>query len=556
MCRDDLGQMPAFPDCERMQLTIFATKGNSMSKQQKFFSRTPIAAAVLAVSAATFTLDAEAALYFLREVKGPVTVTGTGATAKYSFSIQMRVINDDNIPATGTPPAAVAIQIADAIKASFPSAIQNSVIVSNLQILPEDVGCDSTAYNCMTPTGAKKPTPFTTVTDLTLNSGFKGVATGTDKGDEIFATGQKLDPYSVVTVRYDVEFVPGASKGPFTSSATLNGGQSDDATFIMPADKGVRQSECPTGTVPSNINLVSNGTFANGQGKDSKGDAIKVTPGGQIAGSFKSDYQYAGDDTYADYNQISITTGKRITINELSHFQYPFPGAKKNGDVPAIGDAPGYLLGAGPKPATKTGELSLGADSAIWMESVTGLDTGATYQFEAWVSNPAPVKEVSGTGGADPEVVLVADADKSQKVTLTEETGTDSWQQILMTVKPSKTSMNLEIRNERVLDTTKGENFDLFAVTAIGLRKCVAPDDVDKVDTGSGSSGGTGDSDDNSGGSNTGGGSGSDTGTGGSTGGTDSSGSGTSAPKKGGGGGALGFALAGMGLIGLRRRRL
>ena len=543
-----------------MQLTIFATKGNSMSKQQKFFSRTPIAAAVLAASAATFTLDAEAALHFLREVKGPVTVTGTGADKSYSFYIQMRVINDELIPKTDDAPADVPIQITDAIKdAESFASVKATMTVEPPETLPDAVGCEpnpSKGIECDMTTGTTpKPVDYNTARPA-VNDAFSGTGTGA----KIFRDNVTLAPYSAVTVRYKVTIKPDANKGPFTSSGTLNPegeNKSDSATFIMPADKGVRQSQCPEGTVPSNINLVSKGTFEKGHGKDvSTGDAITVNPGGQIAGAFKSDYRYAGDDAYADYNEITIATNKRVAVNELSNFQYPFPGAKKNGDIPGVGDAPGYLLGAGPKPATKPGELNLDGNSAIWMESVTGLDTNATYQFEAWVSNPAPVEEVIGTGGADPRIVLVADGTESAEVRLREEIKTDSWQQVLMKVEPSKTTLDLQIRNKRVLDTAKEENYDLFAVTAIGLRKCVAPDDVDKVDTGSGSSGGTGDSDDSSGGSNTGGGSGSDTGTGGSTGGTDSSGSGTSAPKKGGGGGALGFALAGMGLIGLRRRRL
>ncbi len=532
--------MPTFLDRERMQLTIFATKGNSMSKQLKFFSRTPIAAAVLAVSAATFTLDAEAALHFLREVKGPVAVTGAGATAKYSFSIQMRVINDDNIPATGTSPSPVAIQIVDAIKASFPSAIQNSVVVSNLRILSEDVGCDSTTYECMIPTGAKTPTPFTPVTDLTLNSGFKGVTTGTDKGDEIFATGQKLDPYSVVTVRYDVEFAPGAETGPFNLPATMNG-KEEQATFILPAAPSNHASVCPPGTVPNTVNLVKNGDFATPYGKaltlDDDGNPTPLAPDTDIA-SFKSDFRFAGDNAYPHYKEISLITeipetdispgASNIVIRGFTHFQYPFPGAKEDGDIPAVPGAKGYLLGAG---------AGVDGKGGIWKQTVTGLNGNENYQFEAWVSNPAPV----GADGDDPKISLKVGTDTSDEFVLDEDTPTDAWHQISLLVNPNgRTSLDLAVVNS---NADEG-NYNLHAVTAIALRRCVDPDDLGKADPGDGTNGDAKDSDDNAGGSNSGGGTGSDAGSDGATADTGS----------GGGGGALGFALAGMGLIGLRRR--
>lgn len=503
-----------------MQLTIFATKGNSMSKQQKFFSITPIAAGVLAVTATTFSISAQAELQFYREAKGPVTVTN----GTYSFFIQQRIINDDPEPKTGTY-TPIEVQIEDAIKQSFPDAIRGTVVVSDLQIVAEDV-LDTVAST------KTKPVYFTTLNLDVNDDDFAGTGATATK---IFETKQEMGAHSAVTVSYKVSFKPGAETGPFRSTSTLTpGGKTGEALFVIPAKPGQRQSACPTGTVPSNINLVKNGDFSTLHGDSDK----KLAPGQLIAGSFTSDYSYVGDNSYANYNEISVAD--KLYASDINYVQYPFPGAVKNGDVPAVAAAKGFIVGAG---GSATGKK-------IWKQTVSGLDVNANYQLEAWASNAAP----AGAGTPDisePNIGIQAGS-YIEKKKLPIETSTDDWHQLKVLVTPASASMDLSVAN---FNATTGGDYNLFAVTGIALRKCVAPDDVDKVDTGSGSSGGTGGSDDNTGGSNTGGGTGTDTGTGGSTGGTDSSGNDAPATSSGGGGGALGFALAGMGLIGLRRRR-
>ncbi len=520
-----------------------------MSKQQQFFSRTPIAAAVLAVSAATFTVDAEAALHFVRGVTGPITATGTGAETKYSFSVKMLVINDEAKPETGDRPK-TKIQITDELKTSFPADIRDSVVVSNLRTLGEDVVC-SAPYSCMQPDDADTPTPFETITYLSLNTGFNGGGTGTNT-DKIFAADQELPAYSAVVVSYDVEFVPGAETGPFDLPATMNGTQKQ-AKFILPAAPSDHASVCPTGTVPNTVNLVENGDFATPYGKaltlDDDGNPTPLAPDTDIA-SFKSDFQFAGDNAYPQYKQISLITeipatddsagASNIVIRGSTHFQYPFPGAKEDGDIPAVSAAKGYLLGAG---------AGVDGKGGIWKQTVTGLNGKANYQLEAWVSNPAPV----GVDGDDPKISLKAGTATSDEMTLVEDTGTDTWHQISMLVNPNgQTSLDLAVVNSNMDEG----NYNLHAVTAIALRKCVDPDDLGKADTGDDAHGDTENSDDHTDDSNTGGGTGNDAGSDGATGGTDSSGGDAPATSSGGGGGgALGFALVGMGLIGLRRRR-
>ena len=505
-----------------------------MAKQQKFFSLTPVAAALLAVSTTTFSIDADAALQFLREVKGPVTVTGTGADKSYSFYIQMRIINDDLIPETGDAPAAVPIQVTDAIKdADSFASIKETMSIEGLETLPDAVGCESKCAETA-------DTPPRKVGYNTARPAVNGAFSGTGAGAAIFPTGTTLAPYSAVTVRYKVTITPGADLGPYVSTASLNGTQDDDAKFFIPAAPKARVSVCPEGTVPNSINIVNNGGFDERHGplaKDKDGKTIPLAPGTEIAKAFSSDFNFVGDNAYPPYKAISLVTEipktettpgvSAIFVTEGNHFQYPFPGALKDGDIPAVDPAKGYLLGAGQ-----------GVDGpVIWKQKITGFDPEAFYQFEAWVSNPAP----PDIDGDDAIIKLTAGTTTSEEVTLVEETNNDAWTQISVRVAPTGTELDLSISNGNVAEG----NFNLFAVTGIGFLKCVDPNDKGKEAGGASTSGGTS----TTGGTTTGGGA--------TTGGTTTTG-GTSTEgttSGGGGGGALGLALGLFGIAGLRRRR-
>ncbi len=530
-----------------------------MLNNRSKFSLTPIAAGVIAITSLSFGTAAEAEVKLLsRVVNGPISVTGQGDTAAYEFLIQTQVVNTDLD--TGTPaPVPASIQLADPLKNIEDTATSTTIeVISGPMVVPGvTVPC---VEGCKTTTDGKK-IDYNTQGSADFNSGFTGAKSGT--GAEVFAATAKINPYSSLTFMYKVRFKPGTKESPFLFPVSLGGTQT--AVFFLPEESADRLNVCPAGKVPSNaINLVKNGNFTIPQGNN----PATVDPGGQIAGTFKSDFKYEGDNNdFTSYNHISMATGNTITAKDISQFQYPFPGTKKDGDLPAVAAASGYLRGAGPKPAEKTGEFGLANPSAAWIQTVTGLDPNATYQFEAWISNLAPIKE-AGVVGEDPEIVLVAGSNESTVKKLYEDSKTDKWHPIAMAVeKPTQSSLKLEIKNKHVLGTNPDDpadpdnageaNYNLFAVTAIGFRKCVDPADVDKKETapGGNTGGGSPGGGAGNGNGNPGGPSGNAPGNNGQGGtGDPANGSGTTT-SGGGGGGALGMALAGIGLLGLRRRR-
>jgi len=243
------------------------------------------------------------------------------------------------------------------------------------------------------------------------------------------------------------------SVAPFTPNGATSGAsglvRTGTVPLAIPGDclaTAVVGGACPAGTVPSGVNLVTNGSFASG--------ATGFVSGIPDAGAAKPfDTSFSIRTGHECFSGAGVATCPNLID------QQPFPG-----------DAAVYAPAAASWMYVNGNNT--GGPYLPWQQTVGALSPGTTYLFSFHASNAfAP----GGTAPALP--VLQARVDGTTlgpdfEVPYETAAQGDTWSRfaITFTTGPAQTSATLS-----VWDTASGTNGDDWALTGIGLQACAIP---------------------------------------------------------------------------------
>jgi hypothetical protein len=250
---------------------------------------------------------------------------------------------------------------------------------------------------------------------------------------------------------------------------------------------------CPAGTVPSPVNMLTNGDLAT----EPAASDINAFPGRDnttpgyyySAAKFYSQAQYRGRDSlpsdavggdWGTVNKFTINKGyviKNIYFSPGDQDQMPFPGDPANNVAKTDWwfYSNGNALGAGDPSGPPSQEYLL------WEQDLTNLVVGKTYTFSAYISN---VLEISAKGADVPDDPIVRlrvggttglpdgmavygpytmpEAETSNSKPL------NGWKRVEYAFTATSSSMKFKFTS-----AAKGNVGDDFGLTALGVNECI-----------------------------------------------------------------------------------
>ncbi len=263
---------------------------------------------------------------------------------------------------------------------------------------------------------------------------------------------------------------------------TVNDGSNNSNTAISTihvtaTPTVVSSTSCPSGTITSAVNLLSNGSFAvapsNSYIYPAGDDGLdNTTPGFFYANaSFYSQAHYRGFDVYPD----DSTTGNKFgiiqdTVSWLPQVAFPGDPANNAAATPYWFYSNGNYLGVGDPSGGAAQEYLL------WEEDSSNLVIGKTYSFVAYVSNvletngadePIVRLRVNGTTGMPDGTVVFGPYNIPEAATANSQP-LNGWQRIEYTFTASATSMKFKFTS-----AAKSVIGDDFGMTAMGVHECI-----------------------------------------------------------------------------------